>query len=142
MWVCQVGWTTLILEWEEDEQKGLQVKTPSWKQQYLCLVYSHYFHLCFTFTAQIMHRIPILMSYFVDHYARLLVSWFLLLHERLEKYILRYGYQGLLVACLVILMRLLDSMQHRKAILWMSRTRKNLISSFHNYASWYRFCAC
>ena len=33
-----------------------------------------YFHLCFTFTAQIMHRIPILMSYFVDHYARLLVS--------------------------------------------------------------------
>ena len=26
------------------------------------------------FTAQIMHRIPILMSYFVAHYARLLVS--------------------------------------------------------------------
>ena len=25
----QVGWTTLILKWEEDEQKGLQVKTPS-----------------------------------------------------------------------------------------------------------------
>ena len=43
---------------------------------------------------------------------------------------------------LVILMRLLESMQHRKAILWMSRTQKNLISSFHNYASWYRFCAC
>ena len=43
---------------------------------------------------------------------------------------------------LVILMRLLVSMQHRKAILWMSRTQKNLISSFHNYASWYRFCAC
>lgn len=40
----------------------------------VCLVYSHYFHLCFTFTAQIMHRIPILMSYFGDHYARLLVS--------------------------------------------------------------------
>ena len=98
-----MGWTTLILKWEEDEQKGLQEKTPSWKQQYLCLVYSHYFHLCFTFTAQIMHRIPILMSYFVDHYARLLVSWFLLLHERLEKYILCYGYQGLLVACLVLL---------------------------------------
>lgn len=43
---------------------------------------------------------------------------------------------------LVILMGLLESMQHRKAILWMSRTQKNLISSFHNYASWYRFCAC
>ena len=43
---------------------------------------------------------------------------------------------------LVILMRLLVSMQHRKAILWMSRTQKNLISSFHNYASWYRYCAC
>ena len=28
-----------------------------------------YFHLCFTFTAQIMHHIPILMSYFGDHYA-------------------------------------------------------------------------
>ena len=42
----------------------------------------------------------------------------------------------------VILMRLLLSMQHRKAILWMSRTQKNLISSFHNYASWYRYCAC
>lgn len=26
---CQVGCTTLIMEWEEDEQKGLQVKTPS-----------------------------------------------------------------------------------------------------------------
>lgn len=26
---CQVGWTILIMEWEEDEQKGLQVKTPS-----------------------------------------------------------------------------------------------------------------
>ena len=25
----QVGWTTLILKWEEDEKKGLQVKTPS-----------------------------------------------------------------------------------------------------------------
>ena len=24
----QVGWTTLFLKWEEDEQKGLQVKTP------------------------------------------------------------------------------------------------------------------
>ena len=32
------------------------------------------FSLCFTFTVQIMHRIPILMSYFGDHYARLLVS--------------------------------------------------------------------
>ena len=28
--------------------------------------------MCFTFTVQIMHRIPILMSYFGDHYARLL----------------------------------------------------------------------
>ena len=28
-----------------------------------------YFHLCFTFTAQIMRRIPILMLYFWDHYA-------------------------------------------------------------------------
>ncbi len=25
----QVGWTNLILKWEEDERKGLQVKTPS-----------------------------------------------------------------------------------------------------------------
>ena len=25
----QVGWTTLILKWEADERKGLQVKTPS-----------------------------------------------------------------------------------------------------------------
>ena len=25
----QVGWTTLLLKWEEDERKGLQVKTPS-----------------------------------------------------------------------------------------------------------------
>lgn len=25
----QVGWTTLLLKWEEDEQNGLQVKTPS-----------------------------------------------------------------------------------------------------------------
>ena len=49
---------------------------------------------------------------------------------------------GLLVACLVILMGLLESIQHRKAILWMSRTQKNLISIFHNYASWYCFCAC
>ncbi len=70
-----MGWTTLILEWEEDEQKGLQEKDTIMKaKQYLCLVYSHYFHLCFIFTAQIMHRIPILMSYFGDHYARLLVS--------------------------------------------------------------------
>ena len=33
-----------------------------------------YFPLCFTFTAQIMRRIPILMLYFWDHYARLLES--------------------------------------------------------------------
>ncbi|MCC9969499.1 ClbS/DfsB family four-helix bundle protein, partial [Streptococcus agalactiae] len=25
----QVGWTTLILKWEEDERNGLQVNTPS-----------------------------------------------------------------------------------------------------------------
>ena len=25
----QVGWTTLLLKWEEDERKGFQVKTPS-----------------------------------------------------------------------------------------------------------------
>ncbi|GEE07729.1 UNVERIFIED_CONTAM: ClbS/DfsB family four-helix bundle protein [Streptococcus canis] len=25
----QVGWTSLVLKWEEDEKKGLQVKTPS-----------------------------------------------------------------------------------------------------------------
>lgn len=25
----QVGWTTLLLKWESDEEKGLQVKTPS-----------------------------------------------------------------------------------------------------------------
>ncbi|WP_418968504.1 ClbS/DfsB family four-helix bundle protein [Alloscardovia omnicolens] len=25
----QLGWTTLLLRWEEDERKGLQVKTPS-----------------------------------------------------------------------------------------------------------------
>ena len=25
----QVGWTALILKWEADERKGLQVKTPS-----------------------------------------------------------------------------------------------------------------
>ncbi|EHJ56972.1 hypothetical protein HMPREF9318_01520 [Streptococcus urinalis FB127-CNA-2] len=27
----QVGWTSLVLKWEEDERKGLQVKTPSYK---------------------------------------------------------------------------------------------------------------
>ena len=25
----QVGWTTLVLKWEQDERKGLEVKTPS-----------------------------------------------------------------------------------------------------------------
>ena len=25
----QVGWTSLVLKWEEDERKGRQVKTPS-----------------------------------------------------------------------------------------------------------------
>lgn len=99
MWVCQVGWTILIMEWEEDEQKGLQVKTPSWKQQYIYCICT----VIVGWSVYMKHRIPILMSYFGDHYARLLVSWFLLLHERLEKYILCYGYQGLLVACLVLL---------------------------------------
>ncbi|MCI7240498.1 MAG: ClbS/DfsB family four-helix bundle protein, partial [Aerococcus suis] len=25
----QIGWTTLVLKWEEDDKNGLQVKTPS-----------------------------------------------------------------------------------------------------------------
>lgn len=29
----QVGWTTLVLKWEEDEKKGLQVKTPGGRIQ-------------------------------------------------------------------------------------------------------------
>ena len=29
----QVGWTTLILKWEADERKGLQVKTPSYHKR-------------------------------------------------------------------------------------------------------------
>lgn len=37
----QVGWTTLVLKWEEDERKGLQVKTPSdefkWNQLASCI---------------------------------------------------------------------------------------------------------
>lgn len=46
----QVGWTTLVLMWEEDERKGLQVKTPSddfkWNQlgelyQYFTDTYAH-----------------------------------------------------------------------------------------------------
>ncbi|EGS35830.1 hypothetical protein HMPREF9102_1212 [Limosilactobacillus oris F0423] len=46
----QVGWTTLILKWEEDERMGLQVKTPSdkfkWNQlgelyQWFTDTYSH-----------------------------------------------------------------------------------------------------
>ena len=93
---------------------GTKVETlhsnSNWKQQYIyciCTVivgWSVYMkRMCFTFTVQIMRRIPILMLYFWDHYSRLLESWFLLSHERVEKYILRYGYQGLLVACLVLL---------------------------------------
>ena len=31
----QVGWTTLVLKWEEDERKGLQAKTPS--DEFKCL---------------------------------------------------------------------------------------------------------
>ena len=46
----QVGWTTLVLKWEEDERKGIQVKTPSvkfkWNQlgelyQYFTDTYAH-----------------------------------------------------------------------------------------------------
>ena len=46
----QVGWTTLLLKWEEDERKGLNVKTPSdkfkWNQlgelyQYFTDTYAH-----------------------------------------------------------------------------------------------------
>ncbi|HFR3472093.1 TPA: ClbS/DfsB family four-helix bundle protein, partial [Streptococcus suis] len=46
----QVGWTSLVLKWEEDERKGLQVKTPSdefkWNQlgelyQYFTDTYAH-----------------------------------------------------------------------------------------------------
>ena len=46
----QVGWTSLVLKWEEDERNGLQVKTPSnefkWNQlgelyQWFTDTYSH-----------------------------------------------------------------------------------------------------
>ena len=46
----QVGWTTLVLKWEDDEKKGLEVKTPSedfkWNQlgelyQYFTDTYAH-----------------------------------------------------------------------------------------------------
>lgn len=46
----QVGWTTLVLKWEEEEKKGLEVKTPSedfkWNQlgelyQYFTDTYAH-----------------------------------------------------------------------------------------------------
>lgn len=46
----QVGWTTLLLKWEEDEERGLQVKTPSdkfkWNQlgelyQWFTNTYAH-----------------------------------------------------------------------------------------------------
>ena len=46
----QVGWTTLLLKWENDEKEGLEVKTPSeefkWNQlgelyQYFTDTYSH-----------------------------------------------------------------------------------------------------
>ncbi|NVF12432.1 ClbS/DfsB family four-helix bundle protein [Anaerococcus sp. AGMB00486] len=46
----QVGWTSLVLKWEEDEKRGLQVKTPSdefkWNQlgelyQYFTDTYAH-----------------------------------------------------------------------------------------------------
>lgn len=46
----QVGWTTLLLKWEDDERKGLNVKTPSdkfkWNQlgelyQYFTDTYAH-----------------------------------------------------------------------------------------------------
>lgn len=47
----QVGWTTLVLKWEEDEKNGLQVKTPSdefkWNQlgelyQWFTDIYAHF----------------------------------------------------------------------------------------------------
>ena len=31
----QVGWTSLLLKWEEDEKKGIEVKTPSDKFKWL-----------------------------------------------------------------------------------------------------------
>ena len=46
----QVGWTSLVLKWEDDEKKGLEVKTPSedfkWNQlgelyQYFTDTYAH-----------------------------------------------------------------------------------------------------
>lgn len=46
----QVGWTTLVLKWEDDEKKGLEVKTPcddfKWNQlgelyQYFTDTYAH-----------------------------------------------------------------------------------------------------
>ena len=46
----QVGWTTLVLKWEEDEKKGIEVKTPSdkfkWNQlgelyQWFTDIYAH-----------------------------------------------------------------------------------------------------
>lgn len=45
-----MGWTTLVLKWEEDERKGVQVKTPhekfKWNQlgdlyQYFTDTYTH-----------------------------------------------------------------------------------------------------
>ncbi|MGF0095362.1 ClbS/DfsB family four-helix bundle protein [Peptoniphilus sp. SGI.035] len=40
----QVGWTTLVLKWEEDERKGIQVKTPSdkFKWNQLGELYQHF----------------------------------------------------------------------------------------------------
>lgn len=47
----QVGWTTLVLKWEEDERKGIQVKTPSDKFKW--------------------NQLGELYQYFTDTYARL-----------------------------------------------------------------------
>lgn len=40
----QVGWTNLLIKWEEDERNGLQVKTPSdeFKWNQLGLLYQHF----------------------------------------------------------------------------------------------------
>ena len=37
----QVGWTTLILKWENDERSGLEVKTPTELYQWFTDTYAH-----------------------------------------------------------------------------------------------------
>lgn len=50
----QVGWTALVLKWEEDEKKGLEVKTPSDKFKW--------------------NELGKLYQYFTDTYAKLSLS--------------------------------------------------------------------